>query len=239
MKIAVPSYNRPRQIIDKTLSFLNKHHIPKSDIYIFVVAEEQGIYTDTIDNDEYNIVVGHHGIAKQRNFISNYFELDEYVACLDDDVHDLLFLDNGILQPVADLGFIFNNIVDIMESTGLNLAGVYPTPNPFFMRSGILTINFKFIVGQFYIIKNQKIMLDVRSESKEDYEQSILYYKNDGGVIRFNNLAVKSSNHARGGLGCNKRLRLQKNVRASEYLITTYPNMVKHKKALGEIRLCL
>jgi len=239
MKIAIPSYNRPRQIVDKTLAFLERHSIPKTDIYIFVVFEEEGVYKDSIDNDEYNIVIGQHGIANQRNFISNYFDKDEFILCIDDDIHDLLFLDNGILKPVYDLNFIMNSIKDTMESTGLNLCGIYPTPNPFFMRSGTLTINFKFIVGQFYIIKNQKIMLDVKSESKEDYEQTILYYKNDGGVIRYNNLAVKSSNHARGGLGCNKRLRLQKNVRAAEYLKHTYPNIVRDKKALGEIRLCL
>lgn len=237
MKIAVPSYNRPRQLVDKTLAFLERHSIPKTDIYIFVVFEEEGVYKDSIDNDEYNIVIGQHGIANQRNFISNYFDKDEFILCIDDDIHDLLFLDNGILKPVADLKFIMNSMKDTMESTGLNLCGVYPTPNPFFMREGKLSTTLKFIVGQFFIMRNQKLMLDVRSESKEDYLNSILYYLNDGGVIRRNDLCVKSSNHARGGLGNLKTKRLQLNVRASGFLIEAFPELVSHKKALGEIRL--
>lgn len=237
MKIAIPSYNRPRQIVDKTLAFLERHSIPKTDIYIFVVFEEEGVYKDSIDNDEYNIVIGQHGIANQRNFISNYFDKDEFILCIDDDIHDLLFLDNGILKPVGDLKFIMNSMKDVMESTGLNLSGIYPTPNPFFMREGKLSTTLKFIIGQFFIMRNQKLMLNVRSESKEDYLNSILYYLNDGGVIRRNDLCVKSSNHARGGLGHLKTKRLQLNVRAAGFLIEAFPEMVSHKKALGEIRL--
>jgi len=237
MKVAIPSYNRPRQLVDKTLAFLERHSIPKSDIYIFVEFQEESIYKDSINNNEYNIVIGRHGIANQRNFISNYFDKDEFILCIDDDIHDLLFLDNGILKPVADLKFIMNSMKDVMENTGLNLSGIYPTPNPFFMREGKLSTTLKFIVGQFYIMRNQKLMLDVRSESKEDYLNSILYYLNDGGVIRRNDLCVKSSNHARGGLGNLKTKRLQLNVRASGFLIEAWPEFVSHKKALGEIRL--
>jgi len=239
MKIAIPSYNRPRQIVDKTLAFLERHNIPKTDIYIFIVDEEHGIYTDSIDNDEYNIIIGHHGIANQRNFITNYFELDEYVLCIDDDIHDLLFTDNGILKSVGDLKFILNNMKDVMESTGLNLCGIYPVANPLFMRSGKLTTDLKFCVGQFYMIKNKKILLNELAEAKEDYENTIKYFINDGGVCRFNNLCVKTVNHAKGGLGSIKTKRLQMNVNATEYLMNEYPEFVFHKKKLGEIRLQL
>ena len=146
-------------------------------------------------------------------------------------------MDNGILKSVGDLKFIMNSIKDTMESTGLNLCGVYPTPNPFFMREGKLSTTLKFIVGQFFIMRNQKLMLNVRSESKEDYLNSILYYLNDGGVIRRNDLCVKSSKHARGGLGNLKTKRLQLNVRASGFLIEAFPEFVSHKKKIGEIRL--
>ena len=55
-------------------------------------------------------------------------------------------------------------------------------------------------------------------KGKEDYHQSILFYK-DGGVIRFNNVSFKTKFLAPGGLGTN-RYNMYKT--AQEYLVKKY-----------------
>ena len=61
------------------------------------------------------------------------------------------------------------------------------------------------------------------SESKEDYETSILYYLKDGGVLRFNHVTFKTKFNAEGGLGTD---RFEKNKNAALYLKDKYPEIV-------------
>ena len=173
MKIAIPSYGRPQQIIDKTLSFLNKHNINKKDIYIFVVDEEKGIYTDSINDDDYNIIIGLHGIAAQRSYINSYFEEDELILSLDDDINDVMFLDRGVLTPIEDLMFLLDSMVETMGSTGLNLCGIYPVQNAYFMRDKVTT-QLRFCIGQFLLYYNKKDVFSSECDGKEDYEMSLL-----------------------------------------------------------------
>lgn len=236
MKIAIPSYNRPEQIKQKTLAFLNKHNINKKDIYIFVVDEEQGIYTDSINDDDYNIIIGLHGIAAQRSYINSYFEEDELILSLDDDINDIMFLDRGVLTPIEDLMFLLDGMVETMGSTGLNLCGIYPVQNAYFMRDKITT-QLRFCIGQFLLYYNKKDVLSSECEGKEDYENTLLFYNRDGGVLRYSNVCVKSRGYSKGGLGNNKAVRLRKNLYASDYLKRVYPTQVVDKKTLGEVRL--
>ncbi len=85
--IAIPSHNRSQIIKKKTLRFLQKHNIPKSDIYIFVTEEEIPAYEESLDG--YNICVGGEGIANQRMAISNFFDEDEFIVSIDDDLDDI------------------------------------------------------------------------------------------------------------------------------------------------------
>ena len=236
MKIAIPSYNRPEQIKQKTLAFLNKHNINKKDIYIFVVDEEKSIYIDSINNDDYNIVVGLHGIAMQRSFINSYFDENELILSLDDDINDIMFLDRGVLEPVEDFMFLLDGMVETMGSTGLNLCGCYPVQNAYFMRDKITT-QLRFCIGQFLLYYNKKFILSSEADSKEDYENTLLFYNRDGGVLRYSNVCVKSRAYSNGGLGGNKAVRLRKNLYASDYLKRMYPTQVLDKKKLGEVRL--
>ena len=236
MKIAIPSYGRPQQLVDKTLAFLNKHNINKQDIFIFVVDTEESIYIDSINDDAYNIVVGLHGIAMQRTFINSYFEEDELILSLDDDITDIMFLDRGVLAPVEDFMFLLDGMVEMMNSSGLNLCGIYPVQNAYFMRDKITT-QLRFCIGQFLLYYNKKFILSSEADSKEDYENTLLFYNRDGGVLRYSNVCVKSRAYSKGGLGGNKAVRLRKNIYASDYLKRMYPTQVLDKKTLGEVRL--
>ena len=77
----------------------------------------------------------------------------------------------------------------------------------------------------------------VESEGKEDYEESILYYFMDGGVLRFNNITAKTKFNAEGGLGKD---RFEMNKLSANYLKKTYPDLVTithRKNGMTEIKL--
>ena len=106
------------------------------------------------------------------------------------------------------------------------------------MKSGVMTKSLKFLIGVCYGYINRNIPeLYPTAEGKEDIEQSILYFKRDGGVIRFNNIAVKTKFNAEGGLGKD---RFEMNEKASQLLQKKYPDVVKifhRKNGMSEVRL--
>ena len=71
--VAIPSYDRPKELKKKTLKMLDENKINKSIITIFVASDEQKkIYEAEIGTD-YKIVVGIKGMVNIRNFITDYY----------------------------------------------------------------------------------------------------------------------------------------------------------------------
>jgi len=86
---------------------------------------------------------------------------------------------------------------------------------------------------------NPKLQPSKKIKEKEDYEQSILYYMMDGGVLRYNNITIKTKFHAEGGLGKIEQ-RFEANKEAAEYLEKKYPQYVSvfHRdNGMTEVRL--
>lgn len=254
--VAIPSYNRENEIVDKTLTTLLNGGIPKNRIYIFVANKEQEqLYYSKVPKTHYHkIVVGEKGIANQRVFISNYFPLNKYIVSLDDDVEELQQLVGGRgskttrkhnsnrapagkLVKIKDLDKFFNDAYKILKKEHLYIWGVYPVRNAFFMYTKTTT-DLKFIIGVTFGYINRKLKgLIPMAEGKEDIEQSILYYKMDGGVVRFNNIVSKTKFNAPGGLGTDRQ---DMNKKAAEYLKKTYPDIVTifyRKNGMAEVKL--
>ena len=233
--VAIPSYNRPNEIIKKTLKTLADGGVSKERIFIFVANDEQAeLYKPT----GYKIVVGVLGIANQRVFISKYFPIGQYIISLDDDVEELQTLHESKLVKLTDLHTFFTSSYETLMRENLFIWGIYPVRNAFFMKSGVMTKSLKFLIGVCYGYINRNIPeLYPTAEGKEDIEQSILYFKRDGGVIRFNNIAVKTKFNAEGGLGKD---RFEMNEKASQLLQKKYPDVVKifhRKNGMSEVRL--
>ena len=232
--LAIPSLSRPCALKKKTLQLLDTYNIPKNSIYVFVVENEYEIYK-TVIGEGYNLVCGVHGIAAQRNFISNYFEFDTYILSMDDDIENVMFLDDDIdLTSVNNLKLIINFMINTMDSAEVNLCGVYPIANAFYMRDNVTT-DLRFCIGGLFLYRNKRLMVDTASESKEDYALTIKYFIHDDAVLRFNNLCFKSKKHACGGLG---KQRDMLNAYAASYLVNTYPSVcVYRKNSVTEVRL--
>ena len=231
--IAIPSLSRPCALKRKTLRLLESYKIPKHSIYVFVIDSEYEIYKSII-GEGYNLVCGVCGIANQRNYISNYFAFDSYICSLDDDIENIMFLDESKLTTVNSLKSIISFVINTMDSAEVNLAGVYPIANPFYMKDTVTT-DLRFCIGGFYIFKNKKLMVDTASESKEDYALTIKYFIHDDAVLRFNNLCFKSKKHACGGLGKDRDLM---NAYAASYLVNKYNSVCVYRKdSITEVRL--
>ena len=247
--IAVPSHKRSSVIAQKTLKTLKNADIPRERIFIFVANRSQErLYTDVVPEDMYNcVVIGKLGIARQRGFISQFFPEGQYIVSMDDDVEGVLLL-QGVpksgterLVPICNLHGFFMCAYDGLRSEGLCLWGVYPVKNPRFMSRKVTT-DLRFVIGVLFGYINRHdadLKLSPKSESKEDYEMTLLHYLKDGGVLRFNGVSVKTTFNAEGGLGKD---RSSMNEAAATHLERKYPEFVtvfQRASGMHEVRLRL
>ena len=204
MKIAIPTYNRSDRF--ETLSFLKKNNIPVEDIYIFFANEEEKQKYINSFGSEYNWIVGVIGIDKQRNFITNYFDENEILICMDDDIEDLIHKDD---KPFLDW---INECIDYINDKQLGLLSIPPSTNPFWFNEKIKSKSHKsfkygnyLAVGVFHIYKNHKDLL-INIPFIDDYERSILYYKKYGNNARYFDVLIKTKYWGTGGLSNDRTM---------------------------------
>ncbi len=239
--VAIPTYNRVHEVTKKTLITLKEGGVHKNKIYLFVANKsEYDLYEESVPKDLYNkIVIGKKGITNQRIFISDYFNEGQYVVSMDDDVEQFEILRGNKLVKLKDVHGFFMDAYKLMKKEHLFIWGIYPVRNPFFMYNEI-TFDLRFIIGVtfgFITRHDKKLKMSKKIEAKEDYEQTILFYLKDGGVIRFNNITAKTKFNAPGGLGPE---RYDKYKVAAEYLTNKYPDMITRrdrKDGTPEVRL--
>ena len=251
--IAIPSYKRHKELAGKTLALLKQDDtISRDAVYIFVANKsEKKVYENFLDPNSYNkIVVGKKGLKNQRNFIINYFNEGQYVIELDDDLDGLYTLKdkNNIIKEkhklikLPNLEKLIYDAYGIMKKYDIYLFGIYPVHNPFFMSNKITT-KLKFIVGPFFGFinrKNKHFKVDI--DEKDDVLRTLIYYKEDGRVLRFNNVCLKTSYYKEpGGMQAEKKDRKVEALKSAHILIKRYPNFTKlnltKKSGHPEVRL--
>jgi hypothetical protein len=228
--IAIPTFNRFEEVVSKTLNTLKEGNINKNNIFLFVANKPQyELYKKNVPNHLYNeIIIGKKGITNQRIFIAKYFKEGQYVISMDDDVEELDILKGDKLVKLKNLNKFFMDAYKLMKKMNLYIWGIYPVRNPFFMYNET-TFDLRFIIGVTFgfITRHQgNLKMSIKAETKEDYEQTILYYLQDGGVIRFNKVTAKTKYNSPGGLGTD---RFERNKNAAEYLTEKYPEIVTRK----------
>jgi hypothetical protein len=239
--IAIPTYNRVDEVTAKSLNTLRESGISKNKIYLFVANQQQyKLYEENVPKHLYGkIIIGKKGITNQRIFIASYFPEGQYVISMDDDIEQFEILKGEKLDKLATINEFFNDAYKLMKKEKLFIWGIYPVHNPFFMYKETTT-DLRFIIGVTFgfIVRHDKdLKMSTKSETKEDYEQTILYFLKDGGVIRFNNITVKTKFNAPGGLGTD---RFERNKNAAEYLVKKYPDIVTRndrKNGTPEVKL--
>jgi len=102
-------------------------------------------------------------------------------------------------------------------------------------------MDLRLILGTAYgfICRHDRDLIPTVSE-KEDYETTIMYYLKDGGVMRFNDICLKTIYHSPGGLGKLTEERLLSNKISAEKIQQKYPDLVTtftRPNKMTEIRL--
>ena len=159
--IAIPSYNRPDIIREKTLTMLKANKIPREKIYVFLHDKEQKeLYEKAIPRDMYGTIVItglHKGIVGQRVFITDYFKENQKIVSIDDDVEKMLIVKNGKLATVYNLNEIIHRGFELCKQYNYTLWGLYPVANAFYMKNtNEYSTDLRFIIGAFYGFINKK-----------------------------------------------------------------------------------
>lgn len=246
-KIAIPSFRREHTLIKKTLAYLQAAQVEPEDVYVFCADEKEALrYEDAFissfgHNYRYRIIIGVPTLCGQRNFINQFFAEGTYVLNFDDDVDGLYYARNKKLHLLTELETLLDRGNRLMLRTGIPIFGVYPVANHFFMGEDH-TLDLRYIVGCFWgCIIDHSNDLKITIEDKEDFERSILYYKKFGGVIRFNDICVKTNYYKEPGGMQVTRTKLRVTEHA-EYLLQKYPeycklNESKKNQEFTEIKL--
>lgn len=246
--VCIPSYNRATLCNEKTLKMLKDNKIPKRNIYVYVASQEEyDSYKAALSPAFYNnLVVGVKGLIQQRQFITEQWPEGKNIVFFDDDVASVDLSMSDIFKGQS-LDFFFREAFKETKKRKSYIWGVYPVFNPFFRKARQeITTCLTYIVGAFYGVINRpklrsiELTLFDKDSSKEDVLRSILYFVQDGIVVRFNRIGFITKYYGkRGGLGTFQERLIPMRV-ASEKLKEAFPNygdIVVKKTGMTEFKL--
>ncbi len=245
-RVAIPSISRAKTITKKTLNYLKQTDIDMSKVDIFLSnPNEEQAYRENLKSYPVNIIVSNtKHVNTQRNFIVDYYQEDELILGIDDDI-DLVAMkvdDKNTIQLNSLIEFVENAFAISLDKK-IDMWGVNPVINPYFMKNNV-TFNLKYIVACFYGWRNnhdEKAYVSTNPEyGKEDFERSIRYYMADGGVTRFNYVAPKTKYYSEKG-GIQNYRTVEYEETAVKWLLETFPmyckRNTKSKGKYPEVRL--
>lgn len=203
--VAIPSYQRPKVIQQKTLPLLLKAGVKPSDIFIFVANQEEKELYGEVPKELYgHLVVGKKGISHQRNFIIDYFPQGKHIVFIDDDISQVVRKTGGSVKPIDDLPAFFKESFSKLVKLKKYLWATKNQYNPFYKKQmkeegEVGLVSFSGDLMGIINRKNMKIKLTLEKGEAEQWELLFAYTKRDGGVLRFNNVCVISTKLTPGG----------------------------------------
>lgn len=218
-RIAIPSYKRHQTLATKTMALLRREGICPDRIDVFVAdADEFIAYSALRPADyRYNIICGVPGIHHQREFIHAYYPEGQRVVSIDDDITAIKSVYG------ASVFHYISRMFQVAEDAGCSLWGIYPNANGLCLDD-VAKRGFYFIIGCFYGMVNRH---DYRypHACTEDLTRSILAYKRDGAVIRFQGFGPQTSYLKEpGGLQTYRTPDIQRSEMSS--LVAAYPDLL-------------
>jgi hypothetical protein len=250
-KIAIPSKGRPHLLLKKSYAkIIDKYNLDYNNIYIFVSSiTDLNTYSEIIPENKYNtIVLSPNGLTETFNYISEFFDEGEKIMLLQDDVTAFYELHPTTKKLIhtQDLKSIMIRLFKGLEKTNISLGGFYPVANELWMdKAKEVSTNLCFIfdpVRGFINRKEIKLTLEFNNtkSTKQDIENSILYYIRDGGVLRFNKYSFEtkySPNGGDGGFGVRTK---EQELNVANGIIQKYPlfsSLKFSKKGQANVRL--
>ena len=200
MNFAIPSFQRASILKEKTINYLLGQGVEPSSIYVFVREDDKdvGEYL-SLESLGINVhAVDIKGIGATHNYITDYFQEDEFICELDDDVFDIIDKDRN---SVRDFVAVLKDMMEIMIKENINYGGFYQCDNPKFMSGNKqYTTDLRYMLG---LMRLRRIKKDIKvvTNYAEDFEHCLRYFVRDGKILKNNWIAGKTKNYAEGG--CN------------------------------------
>jgi hypothetical protein len=192
--IVIATYGRSKTFEEKTYPLLIRHNLRAKATLFLQSPEDEAAYA----RFGLKIVRSPNGLVPTNNFIACYYDKDEYVVLLHDDVKAVLKLvpptteyDKANWAPVEDLDKWLIDLFKRMEATGRNLGGVYMHRNALSMSAAAeYCVDPNFIYAPLTLMINQQVQLPLEHAQKEDIVRSVEYSLLDGGVLRAQHCAL-------------------------------------------------
>jgi hypothetical protein len=246
--IAIPSLGRAQSLKMKTMSYLGRTDVLSlaNGVDVFLSdGSERDEYEKTLDGLPVRFIVTEQKhVNTQRNFIVDYYKEGENILGIDDDIESVRYkVTSKKTTEVVRLTEFVETAFDICKANEVDIWGVNPVLNPFFMKENV-SFNLKYIPAGFYgwvNSRSKKAYVSTKPEyGKEDFERSIKYYMDDGGVARFNYVAMKTKYYAGTG-GIQTYRTVESEEKAVRWLLDTFPSYCRRntgkKGKYPEVRL--
>lgn len=246
--VAIPSYQRPQALFSQSLATLAEKGVPAERIHVFLHDTDPYLsdYLEQLDLLGVTAVVTEaEGIGQQRTAITEHFAPGTAVVCMDDDIQGVMSTTGprwANAYQVEDLDALFSDMFNHLQVVGLNVWGLAPVDNPFFLKPGRLSEGLKLVMFTLYGFFNRPghpvHQGTVRYKDEQEFSLRAWWY--DGGVVRNDGVAVKTTFYADGGCQAAGRT-LQQVEQSVEGLLLQWPDLIrradKRKSAWPEVAL--
>ena len=218
MKFVIPSFQRPKGLLEKTLKYLDMMNVDRSDVYVFIREDDKFLpeYTSIV---AINLVpIDIKGIGATHNYITEHFDEGEFIVEIDD---DLEYIVDQERKPIDSFLGLCQEMKEKMEFTGCSYGGTYSVCNPLFMsKCDHYTTDLRYMLGclRFRFIRKE---IKLETNYSEDFENCILHFLRDGKILKNNWVACKTKNYNNGGCDGDGR-NFESEKKDKEYLANKY-----------------
>ena len=223
IKFVIPYFQRPLKFQEQTLSYLMKHKVPKQQIYTFLRSDDEHLDEYLKIKEVRHVVSEIKGIGKTHNYITKYFNENDFIVEIDDDLVDLIDKNRNSVEDFLQLCY---KMKMIMLHTGISYGGTYQCDNTMFMsQCGEFTTDLRYMLG---CLRFRFVRKDIQLETNyaEDFENCILHYIKDVKILKNNWIAPNTNNYSQGGCdGDGRNIDTEKEDK--ELLAKVYPNHCK------------
>ena len=228
-KVVICSYKRAKEFKNKTLKYLKDDNINFNCVYLFLANEEEKKeYIKTCNlPDGIKIIIGEVGMKNIRNCVVNYFNQDNKLFCIDDDIVGISQLKDGKLIKGPPLKELIRDTFNLMEQNGSRIMGLYPVCNAYFMNNYIEVGNI-YICGSCYFEILDK-GISHREVDSEDYNFNLNYFHKYRNNMRYCNYSAKTTYYAKGGMSEGIDRTFENKENDLKFLVNKYPDYVKIK----------
>lgn len=208
--VAVLSFQRPKEVVRKTLRILANGGVPGKNICVYLhendpYLDDYEIALEALGVDFW--VTSTTGTKEQRAEIYGRFPEGHHIVSMDDDIERLVTTgEDGKLTDVVDVDYLIQEAFQWTDRAGLFAWGLYTSTNAYFMKDRYSEGLRPFTYCMFGVLNRPGHQVhDLTTQYCDDMEFCLRSWWWDGGVVRKDNVAVVQEYLSEGGFNASGR----------------------------------